>query len=679
MNDWNESSGGSSGARVALALSALFTLVGTGCTDATLYSPTRAKAQADRVALEGRVCTEDPVQSRFPVRVILLADRASGPLFSDYDPGASRVDVLREFVRSTLSIPKTSVSVIGYGSRPRKLAPKEGEFTRNPGALFGALNQLSISRPCVEENRCRNYREALRTAQSLVEGDAASLTAGTRSLTQHFVLMVNGGPQRPLIDPRECCAPDDAECRDRAENASGGELEQIAHECETQRDAEIVTEMKDAIRESGGAGLQFHSIHLAAHEGNVEGGAEIDERVEEAMKAMAFAGGGTYQRFGAVGGLSEQTFDVLGFRTVLHAKLLMAANRNVVPGPEGPRLDSDADGLPDKREAEIGTDPTERDSDDDGITDRVELLVDFDPTQPDDPKACADVDSSADPDLDRLTNCDERLLGTEPTLVDTDGDAMPDSFEVFGGTDYLTRDADADEDGDGVDNGEEIRRRTDPRSTDIDAHQSFGYRYEVRNEGFVTDLFASQPEQVTGVEIVELSEGTTAGVGTLKYTAGSRHLQWRDAGDDQFGTPVAIEEASDEGNLTLPSGSFAPVQQEEGKRVVVEVTPEALPPRNTTESIRITARRRQCLEYTIRNVKLMATEDLGAGAPAGTNDIVLYFAESPGGDLRRPGPYRRAQIPVRFDPPDARQPDDAVLQVENREFVRPEITIATDE
>lgn len=649
-------------------------LFGLGaCTDAELYSPTRAKAQADRVTLEGRVCTEDPVQSRFPVRVILLADRAAGPLFSDFDPSGTRTRALQRFVKETLNLPKTAVTVLAYAGRPAKLAPAEGNFSTNPGELSGAVNQLAISRPCIGEDRCRDYREALRSAQGLIEGDLERIPSGARVLTQYFVLMVNAGPQRPRIDPRECCAPDDSECISEVENADDQKYAELARACEERRGSELVTELEETVNRAGGGGFQFHAIHLAAYGGNTQNGDAIDDRVGDTMESMAFAGNGTYQRFNAAGGLDDTAFDVLGFRTELRAKLLLASNRNALPGPEGPRVDSDADGLPDTRERqEPETSPVDSDTDGDAISDRVELLTGFDPTTENDPAACSELEEPAgDEDLDRLTNCDEALLGTEPTLVDTDGDGLPDPLEVFSGTDYLNRDADLDTDGDGVDNGEELRRHTDPRSNDTEAHLSFGYRYEVDDQGVVTDLFAAPPEQIGGVEIVALSEGTTPGIGTLKYRADSQELQWKDARDGDFGPRV---EVGDGGRFELPSGSFAPVQGEEGKRIEVEVQPKALPPRSITESIRVTSRRRQCLEYSIRNIRLMETMG-GGGRAAGNNDIVLYFSQAPAGNFRQPGPFRRAVVPVRFQPPDRRDPPGAILRVENREFVRPEIVI----
>ena len=65
--------------------------IALGCTDADLYDAKRAPIEANRLFVYGRVCTEDPEVARFPVRVVLVADHAGGPLFSDFDPGGERV------------------------------------------------------------------------------------------------------------------------------------------------------------------------------------------------------------------------------------------------------------------------------------------------------------------------------------------------------------------------------------------------------------------------------------------------------------------------------------------------------------------------------------------------------------------------------------------------------------
>ena len=106
------------------------------------------------------------------------------------------------------------------------------------------------------------------------------------------------------------------------------------------------------------------------------------------------------------------------------------------PTPPDEWHDSDGDGLPDVKEAEIGTDPQRRDSDGDGLDDLFELLQSIT-----DPLEVATYDGVPDPlsdiDGDRLGVLEELDLGTDPLEKDTDGDGLTDGDEVDSGTDPL--------------------------------------------------------------------------------------------------------------------------------------------------------------------------------------------------------------------------------------------------
>lgn len=101
-----------------------------------------------------------------------------------------------------------------------------------------------------------------------------------------------------------------------------------------------------------------------------------------------------------------------------------------------------------------------------------------------------DRSGSQGPDRDRdgLSDAAEERIGTNPDNADSDGDSLPDAFELFGlGTRPLVADSDgdgvpdnrevnlddpntyADSDGDGFGDGEEVAHlNTDPRSLDSD-------------------------------------------------------------------------------------------------------------------------------------------------------------------------------------------------------------------
>lgn len=70
-----------------------------------------------------------------------------------------------------------------------------------------------------------------------------------------------------------------------------------------------------------------------------------------------------------------------------------------------------------------------------------------------------------DADCDKLTNQEERALGTSRSSADSDGDGLSDGVEVKRiGTDPL----DSDTDHDGVDDGDEMADGTEPRDSDSD-------------------------------------------------------------------------------------------------------------------------------------------------------------------------------------------------------------------
>ena len=88
-----------------------------------------------------------------------------------------------------------------------------------------------------------------------------------------------------------------------------------------------------------------------------------------------------------------------------------------------------------------------------------------------------------DPDNDGLTTAHERELGTNPAKRDSDGDLLPDGWEVARGLDPLKHDGDAalahDPDGDGMSNADELTAGTDP----LDGESYFTLQVESTADG----------------------------------------------------------------------------------------------------------------------------------------------------------------------------------------------------
>ena len=140
--------------------------------------------------------------------------------------------------------------------------------------------------------------------------------------------------------------------------------------------------------------------------------------------------------------------------------------------------DSDGDGLTNRVEKELGTDPKNPDSDGDGLSDGSE--VNTHKTNPlngdsdgDGLKDGEEVNmektnpNKADTDGDGLNDGDEVMnRNTDPNKPDTDGDGLNDGSEV---STHRTDPLKADTDGDGLKDGDEVNRhKTNPLKVDTD-------------------------------------------------------------------------------------------------------------------------------------------------------------------------------------------------------------------
>ena len=143
-----------------------------------------------------------------------------------------------------------------------------------------------------------------------------------------------------------------------------------------------------------------------------------------------------------------------------------------------PNKDTDGDGLTDKQEKELGTDPKIADTDGDGLTDGKEFLT----TKTDPLKADTDADgfndgdevnqhqtdpNKADSDMDGLSDYDEIITyKTSALKADTDGDGLNDAEEI---SKTKTSPVKADTDADGLKDGEEVSKyKTNPVAADSD-------------------------------------------------------------------------------------------------------------------------------------------------------------------------------------------------------------------
>ena len=124
-------------------------------------------------------------------------------------------------------------------------------------------------------------------------------------------------------------------------------------------------------------------------------------------------------------------------------------------GTGGGNPDQDNDGLLNREEKELGTDPKNPDTDGDGLRDGEEVHT-------------FHTDAKLkDTDGDGLSDYDEvKKYHTDPNKRDTDGDSLSDGDEIMT---YKTNPLKADTDDDGLKDGEELLSyKTDPLTADTD-------------------------------------------------------------------------------------------------------------------------------------------------------------------------------------------------------------------
>jgi hypothetical protein len=637
------------GSLVMCVVVGLITATGavSSCSDASLYGKGAGNPADDRLALTGKVCTDDPKDRGFPMRVIFLVETAAGPMFATYDPDNIRLQALRDALTLHGGNDAFSFAIIGFDSRARQLAPEEGYFSRNPGELENAVEMLSMPQPCVSEI-CRDYASGLKLTRSLIEGDMAELTPGERSRTQYNVVLMASALPDPLNCSHDCCDCTDENCDCDTCN--------LSVDCTRDLLREAIEELRENIEEQGAASFNLNVLYLAA-----EGDGQVDTEIM--MEEAAFAGFGRYEKFVSADTITLDRLGLSRKTSLFQIKSLMVTNANTIPNAETPIIDSDGDGIGDDEETRNKLDPLKRDTDGDGIGDFVERLVSFNPRKKEDEiPVCINLEPPyKDLDADRLNDCEELLLGTEPTLPDTDGDGVMDWIEVKLGTDYLLSDTLEDADGDGAGNWDECRQHSDPRSSDAASHLGHAYRYRLDEPHYIKQPVLSEPRRIEGVNVLAAGEDTTGGLGTLRYLRKPPRLSWQDPLDDSPGRPVNV---STPGVYTLHSKT---TDKEAPERwISVEVNPDRLPPDPQQELLLAEIAEKQCVNFTVSNIGLVET--LKPEGYGGLNDIYIYFSEAPKGRLTLPSLYRVIHIPITYIEGKGRIPDDVTLEIKDEEF-----------
>lgn len=191
---------------------------------------------------------------------------------------------------------------------------------------------------------------------------------------------------------------------------------------------------------------------------------------------------------------------------------------NDVTNPNSDKLgdacddDKDNDGLTNAQETSLGpgganhslcpsatanTDPLKMDTDGDGVADKAECLLGSDPasaaSKPSPPV------SADDPDRDGLSTSVETQIGTDPNNADTDGDGVRDSVEVKG---YNTNPLAANTDGDACGDAREIASiNGDNTVNSIDLSQVAGSFGPATSGAYVPDFDSDRNGTINATDL----------------------------------------------------------------------------------------------------------------------------------------------------------------------------------
>lgn len=521
------------------AMSALLIAAVASCADAVLDPQAKAiDSVDDRLTLTGTVCTEAPATSDFPVKILFLVDKSGSMCITDppgsqaqngfcsahRPPGVTepgRVRAIKTLVNKYRGIPQVQLAIVPWESKVQGAIPPGGN-----GPEFIPADQITDADIEALQNdlgKGTDYQGAMAEGARRVESDILNTPRQQRPRTKYVVILLTDGVPYP-----RCAADDALPVADyaTAANPSGiwadtptaqsfcnstdpqNEIPGFKGGTDRNQNYQIFGNVDDLMRlgpRYGVGELRLHAMLLFSVDAAIACGqicvddifngfsvADAHTIAEWTLRQMAeVRGGGTYTEFTTTQSIDFGNLNYASLAEPYSKKQFFAMNLAAVQRPKTAVVDSDGDGLSDEDEFALGTSRFLLDTDGDGFSDLFEVQhasEGFDPLVPDirgckaiagqPPPSC----SCRDLDGDGLSECAERLLGTDPTLADSDADGLPDGWEVRHRLDPLVADDPLrDSDFDGVPNVVEATLNSDPMSPDPTYRDQEGYRVEVKD------------------------------------------------------------------------------------------------------------------------------------------------------------------------------------------------------
>ncbi|HWV37226.1 MAG TPA: VWA domain-containing protein [Vulgatibacter sp.] len=463
----------------------LLLLVLGACTESDLVgqAPPPKRPIDNKLTVTGSFCTEDPLAVEFPVKILFVVDTSQSMDVTDPpDPAnnneSGRLRAVLDVIDDYAGIPGVEVGIVVFNGTV-------ADTTQGFRPIVEPEDVASVVAAAANLNFAggkTDYAAALDLAYQAIVTDTKQADDKMRARSKYVMIFLSDGMPDPYITPDEAM--------------------------------EMVKRIQDLERERRLAELRVHTIYLSGRTP-----AWLQRQPEALLRDMARVGNGSFRNVANGESINFLDIDFTSFRRLFTMKRFTVSNVNALPLRD-PALavDSDGDGIPDVEELRIGTDPTLRDTDGDGFGDFLEHRLrnaGFDPLDPTDADCAVTEDDDfnrRDDDGDGLLNCEERFLGTNPRLIDSDADGIPDWIEVRAGTSPIADDRLGDLDRDGRTNGDEVRDHTDPNHPDADQTAFLRYRYdmrqtEIRESRVCWDFSVSNVSLVSTMATPGLDEG----------------------------------------------------------------------------------------------------------------------------------------------------------------------------
>ena len=174
----------------------LAAIVAAGCTQSNVYSNHIEPNIPNKITISGTVCTDDPAERQFPVRVMFLVD-TSGSM-GENDAEARRQAAVQAIVNRYATSPNYTFAIVKFAGRAVQLTAdplSQSGYTKNMAVLNDAIFQLAAVDPC--EGGCRDWVGALSLAASIFTGDLLITNPGARSRTRYVFIFIANGPPDP--------------------------------------------------------------------------------------------------------------------------------------------------------------------------------------------------------------------------------------------------------------------------------------------------------------------------------------------------------------------------------------------------------------------------------------------------------------------------------------------------